>query len=180
MLVRTLGLSTWQSAYSAIKCFVFKWSFFKRSQNSSIGLLRTLDYFETKVAFILDICKTFDRPRRLSFVRAECPNIHVTPDTSTSMKLSFLSYLLLHGYSLYVRYIPLLARATPSAHAVAGYLVYKFIIYSILQFLSLLFVYELIFCMQDTFARATHSAYAAGRPSATIGYLVYKLIFKKF
>ena len=31
-------------------------------------------------------------------------------------------------------------------------------------------------CMQDTFARATHSAYAAARPSAraTIGYLVYK------
>ena len=31
--------------------------------------------------------------------------------------------------------------------------------------------------MQDTFARATHSAYAAARPSAraTIGYLVYKL-----
>ena len=30
--------------------------------------------------------------------------------------------------------------------------------------------------MQDTFARATHSAYAAARPSAraTIGYLVYK------
>ena len=30
-------------------------------------------------------------------------------------------------------------------------------------------------CMQDTFARATHSAYAAARPSAraTIGYLVY-------
>ena len=24
---------------------------------------------------------------------------------------------------------------------------------------------RLIFCMQDTFARATHSAYAAGRPS---------------
>ena len=31
--------------------------------------------------------------------------------------------------------------------------------------------------MQDTFARATHSAYAAARPSAraTIGYLVYKI-----
>ena len=31
-------------------------------------------------------------------------------------------------------------------------------------------------CMQDTFTRATHSAYAAARPSAraTIGYLVYK------
>ena len=31
-------------------------------------------------------------------------------------------------------------------------------------------------CMQDTFARATHPAYAAARPSAraTIGYLVYK------
>ena len=31
------------------------------------------------------------------------------------------------------------------------------------------------YCMQDTFARATHSAYAAARPSAraTIGYLVY-------
>ena len=31
-------------------------------------------------------------------------------------------------------------------------------------------------CMQDTFARATHLAYAAARPSAraTIGYLVYK------
>ena len=31
-------------------------------------------------------------------------------------------------------------------------------------------------CMQNTFARATHSAYAAARPSAraTIGYLVYK------
>ena len=31
--------------------------------------------------------------------------------------------------------------------------------------------------MQDTFDRATHSAYAAiaaGRPSAAIGYLVYK------
>ena len=31
-------------------------------------------------------------------------------------------------------------------------------------------------CMQDTFARATHSA--AGRPSATIGYLVYYTTFK--
>ena len=32
-------------------------------------------------------------------------------------------------------------------------------------------------CMQDTFARAKHSAYAAARPSAraTIGYLVYKV-----
>ena len=32
-------------------------------------------------------------------------------------------------------------------------------------------------CMQDTFARATHSAYAAARPSAraTIGYLVYNI-----
>ena len=32
-------------------------------------------------------------------------------------------------------------------------------------------------CMQDTFARATHSAYAAARPSAraTIGYLVYNV-----
>ena len=42
--------------------------------------------------------------------------------------------------------------------------------------------------MQDTFARATHSAYAAARPSAraTIGYLVYNppikntLIFADF
>ena len=36
---------------------------------------------------------------------------------------------------------------------------------------------KLCCCMQDTFARATHSAYAAARPSAraTIGYLVYKL-----
>ena len=33
-------------------------------------------------------------------------------------------------------------------------------------------------CMHDTFARATHSAYAAARPSAraTIGYLVYKVL----
>ena len=36
-------------------------------------------------------------------------------------------------------------------------------------------------CMQDTFARATYSAYAAARPSArvTIGYLVYKFTSSK-
>ena len=36
----------------------------------------------------------------------------------------------------------------------------------------------LLVCMQDTFARATHVAYAAARPSAraTIGYLVYNLL----
>ena len=35
--------------------------------------------------------------------------------------------------------------------------------------------------MQDTFARATHSAYAAGSQArrSTIGYLVYKLITRQ-